>query len=268
MRRTVFFVIAICLCYSSMVGAYAQARKRQQPTQQKTGQVQKAAAPKVVIPALLGHGVLFIGVRYVRKMNSRPKNQVADVIWSYADKWESALSKAGVERPRHPDAEIEHVFAGSRLYIFAFGVEDLWENDQFQSKKLDRLIQRLEMLPRESLSDWKKQLQKIGVSNDQVVGLETVGYLIQLDRLFADDGFKPQESKNLLARLESLTPAAIEATKKELDLISSQAAMLLIQDDLLFSQNQFQVRVFDRELQKLKAHIEKTYPADEPQKKN
>lgn len=82
--------------------------------------------------------------------------------------------------------------------------------------------------------------------DSHVADLEIVSFLIQLDRLFTEDDFKDDEAKVLLLRLRSLNPRALKKWGQAIDNDPPQVAIMLIQEDLLFNQNQFQEAVLEK----------------------
>ncbi len=51
MKRTILFVIVVCLCYGSFFSGYAQTHRRQSKAQQKNSQPKKPAEKTRVLPS-------------------------------------------------------------------------------------------------------------------------------------------------------------------------------------------------------------------------
>ena len=73
-----------------------------------------------------------------------------------------------------------------------------------------------------------------------------------IEPLFKGEVFDGDKAKHLLTRLQSIKPEASQAWADAIDAIPVQAALVLIQNDSLFTQEQFQERAFREELDAIK----------------
>lgn len=156
----------------------------------------------------------------------------------YTSPWIQAVQAATKGEVSESDARA----AFSQLYP---QLDALWEKDQFQLARINLYINRLKRLPPETCRTWKDELNKLLAPLEASVGdLETVGFVIQLDRLFAGEVFKQDEADALLVRLRSLNPPALKQWGQAIENDAPQVAIMLIQDDTLFNENRFREPAF------------------------
>ncbi len=258
MKHAILFVIAGYLYYGSLFCVDAQARKRQQPSQQKTSQPSKLASTRIIRPALLGDGVAVLPnaefdkfSKYGDKLKQMSEAN-ADALKSSIEGWTEALRTA-------TNGKYDSNQCKLALMMFMPQLDSLWEKDQFVPAKLEQYVTRLKILPQQVARTWEDELNKVTrPAGGSASELNIIGFLIQLDRLFTENDFRKVESEALLVRLRSLSPDAIKTLKEAIKSNANQAAVVLIQYDPLFTQNQFQEKSFDKALDVLKAESGKT----------
>lgn len=245
MKRLILLLLASGFCYGTLFGVDAQVvtNKRRVIGRQAVKQ-EGPTTSKISRPAPLGAGLMVLPTVDLQRANRR----VGKLEKSYIDTLTPVLRDAVGGR-------YDTSACYTALILFVPLADDFWENDQFKPAMLERYVKRLKGLPSEEVSTWQQELNNIcEQAGGDASQMETVGYLIQLGRLFsAEDEFKKNESEAMLARLRSLSSKALETCKSSIDSYTSQAAIMLIQDNLLFKQNRFQEQAFDRALQRLKA---------------
>lgn len=241
MNRTIPLLLVSFLSYGSMLSVGAQRVTKQQSPQQKT----KPAAPRIIRPALLGDGFAVLPPpefeRFSKNADKMKKISEADTnaMKSSVDSWAASL-QAATNKYDSNQCKLA-------IVMFVPQLDSVWDKDQFISAKLEQYAKRVKTLSPEVIDIWKSELYKItsplggGVSD-----LNTIGFLIQLDRLFPDDQFRKDQSEALLARLRTLSSEAVKTLKEAIKSNANQAAVILIQNDSLFIQNQFQETSFNK----------------------
>jgi hypothetical protein len=194
------------------------------------GQSPRSGAVAIARPGLLGTGIGVMPKAEMDKVNRRMKKvertaMVDELVKSLKELTGKNLAGQGF----------------LAVLMFLPQVESLWQREELQRARAEELIRRAAKLKPSDVRQWNEAIDKLcrplgGGATD----LETVGFLIQMDRLFSPEGFRGQESQALLARLGTLTPASVKQVAERIDGYTSQAAIMLIQHDGLFQQNRFQ----------------------------
>ena len=226
------------------------------PDPQPRGAKPKSGA-SIRYPALLGVGMLMLPPPVFAKAKERLLIANKDQIGMLKnDAWADALDRA--TRGKYGKRACE-----TSVLVFAFQLDDIWSNGQLQAEMMGRYTTRLQAITPETADAWEKALRRVS-GPDDLLRMYTVGFVMQLDRLFNSGSFNKEESEVLLARLGSLTPRAVEACKKATHAYGSQAAVMLNQNDALFDQNQFQGGALDAVIRQMQEELRNSDPA--PQK--
>lgn len=201
-------------------------------------------------PAIVTTGILALPPSDVEKLARRvDKVDYSKASQLYRERWVVAMQGATKE-------ECTASACSAALLLFLPLVDGLWDKEHFQLSRLDRYVARLRQLRPETTEAWKEELKKVVVPlGGGVNDLEMAALLIQMDRLFTDDGFNERESAAFLARMRSLDPKAIDGWKNaNRGCYSSQAVIELIQNNGLFQDNLFQAQRFQEALAAFQAH--------------
>lgn len=205
--------------------------------------------PAISRPVRFGAGIAILPdpdlKRFLANVEKMKKNPNKEVFQPYRLTWVKALQAA-------TGGEVSEAACRTALPLVAAQLDALWENDQLHPERINRYINRLMLLPSETVRTWKEELSKLVGPDSSVADLDTAGYLIQLDRLFTENTFRQDEAAALLVRLRSLKLDALKRWCQAIDTDPPQAAVMLIQDDLLFNQNQFQQPFFEELLREQK----------------
>jgi len=164
---------------------------------------------------------------------------------SYKDpkEGEAAAKKMGLE-----------FLMGSMTFISEANV--FWRDGKVQEQVLKDYLSRIKLVPQATEDEWSEALIKVNGGNMEMplIGKPLkmpmiLGAIIVQDRLFNANGFKPQESKKLLARISLIPQDAIEKWSTARKLATYQAAISLINMDSLFVKEAFQQQVFAKKLE-------------------
>ena len=137
--------------------------------------------------------------------------------------------------------------------MFLVQVDSLWAKGNFQPTKASTYGERIPLPPAQTIRSWQIALDAIAKPGDNVSLPETLAYLIQSERLFADKKFDSEQADALFVRLKSLDSATIKAWRDAIGLYTPQAAMSLIEVDSFFDdQNRFLDDTFRKTFDALK----------------
>lgn len=197
-------------------------------------------------PGLLGAGLGTLPEPEFQKLGVR-KMQKESLDASVLAEWVAGVRK-------HVGDAVGESEAIVALIIWAPQIDQMWSAGQFQGSVLRQYNKRLSEIPEAEVRRWKEELSKLlERGGGGVTMYETVGFVVQLDRLFRNESFQIEASAALLARIRSLDPAGVEACSNAITSShSSQAAIMLIQDDQLFKNNQFQKEALEAAIKRLK----------------
>lgn len=148
---------------------------------------------------------------------------------------------------------------GGAFVVFLATHEPLFKEGSFQQEASARYRLRIKQLPKQSLEHWGEAFRQIDTGSYQKAVQTNNGILIialvlvEVDRLFAEERFREEESTRCLRRIKSIPQPAIKtwvANDKGSD--ENSAAIMLMQIDALFDNDQFQSSRLDSALRILK----------------
>ena len=139
------------------------------------------------------------------------------------------------------------------LLTFVGRYDPLWHDDKYVPAESTKRASRISTLPKEEVLKWKSALES--VHDGGVSELWTIGFVVDTDRLFAQQGFLLEESSLLLTRLKALPKTAVASLAETQNVAKAKAAMLLAAADVFFTDETFQERNFAQVLRLLKAKL-------------
>ena len=149
------------------------------------------------------------------------------------DKWNarvaSSSAQAMVAWKVALDKKTKEEIAAIDLLTFVGRYDPIWSADKYQAAESKRRVARIAHIPSEAIQKWKEELEK--VHDDGVSELWTIAFVVDIDRLFAQDQWSDKESTLLLDRLKKLPIDAIESMGAAQNIGKGRAAVFLIQND-------------------------------------
>lgn len=136
---------------------------------------------------------------------------------------------------------------------FALSYRPIWKGDQLQKPEWDLRLGRIQHLSDDVIQQWRKALEV--VHEDGVSTLWTIGFLIDIDRLFGKDGFDATQSEILLGSLRLAPRDAVGTLAQTLNIGRAWSGILIIQNDDLYAQGAFRQARFDEAIRRLNAKI-------------
>jgi hypothetical protein len=126
---------------------------------------------------------------------------------------------------------------------FSLAYPPIWNKKVIRADILKRCVDRSQYLSKEIIQKWKSSLES--VHHGSVSELWTIGFLVNIDRIFKDNKFQPKESELLLERLKILLENSVKELEKTLNIAQAEVAIDIIQEDWLFESNQFNEIIFN-----------------------
>ena len=123
-----------------------------------------------------------------------------------------------------------------------------WKDDVFQEAAFEQYLKRIHLVPEDAEAEWTAAISGVGGRMQMSYNL---GAIIVQDRLFDADGFRPAESKKLLARVRSIPYRAKAKWAEVRDLDHWQAAISLARIDSLFRDDVFREEAFTKILEQV-----------------
>jgi hypothetical protein len=128
--------------------------------------------------------------------------------------------------------------------------EALWRGDEFQEAVSKRQVARIALLSKDDIQKWQERLA--AAHGDGISEIWTIALMVDIDRLFTEDGFNSEESGRLLARLDRTPEEAIAALADTLEGAKGVAAVAIIRNDAFFKKDAFDDKTFQKALALLK----------------
>lgn len=183
-----------------------------------------------VLPTLQRAELDHLPASQIRKFYTRQNTWDPEVASRVGQAWRDALEAATGEQ-----ADVDSIL----LYLNQF--DQLWDTDRFQQAASDRCLARLRGLPVLAVPQWQLALGAFRVS--EIGKVETAGYLLYLDRLFAGTAFQPAASERLLAHARSIPSVVVREWARGLPGKEVQAAVAILGTGALFdAHDQFNER--------------------------
>lgn len=139
------------------------------------------------------------------------------------------------------------------LLQFIGRYDPIWEEDRYLKLESEARVGRIKEIAEKDMEQWHKALE--AVHGGGVSELWTVAFIVDVDRLFAKDGFQGKVSELLLGRLQTLPKDSVKDLANALNAGNAKAAVLIVQNEAFFNNSGFKQSSFDDGLKLLKERI-------------
>ncbi len=134
---------------------------------------------------------------------------------------------------------------GLNFFVILGNYEPLFKEDNFQREASARYRLRIKQLPKQSIEHWREAFRKVDPgyykkADGNIAILLSALLLLEVDRLFPQEKFRQEESIRLLGRLKSIPQTTIKTWVANDIPGEVFAAIMLMQIDMLFDNDQFE----------------------------
>ena len=151
------------------------------------------------------------------------------------------------------DGKTSEEVAAIDLLTFIARYDPIWHKDKYVEAESKKRASRISTLPKDEVPKWKKALE--AVHDDDISELWTIAFVVDIDRLFGPQGFLPDQSSLLLARLAALPKSAIESLAETDNVAKAKAAIYIVAVDAFYVKEQFQQPKFNEAVRLLKSKL-------------
>jgi hypothetical protein len=125
----------------------------------------------------------------------------------------------------------------------------LWKGDELQTAVSTQLLARIPLISKQTFNEWSATLLE-SAGEKEFPHLNKLIFLLLLrpDRLYDGRNFKTDEFGNMISRLRSITPKDASKWADATRVYTIEAAVSLIEEDSLFSNNVLQREAFQSKL--------------------
>jgi len=139
-----------------------------------------------------------------------------------------------------------------QLFFKLPNMDSLWNGDAFSKTASDQYLSRVTVVPLHALRDWRTALRRSSEEDVDADLSDTLLRIIEIDRLFAGNGFNTADSDTFIARLDKLPTDDVGRWAEALNAGKGQAALTLACMDPLFKNGEFVKKRFEKTLKSVK----------------